>query len=408
MASVVHEWPRIALFTDTLADVNGVSRFVRAVAERAPSVQVIASTRLECPRADNIHNVPPVYRRPMPGYPTIELAIPPARAVRNIVDRLRPDVVHVSTPGPMGWIGRRYAMKRGLPLVATYHTDFPEYIEHLFENAALTRLALAGVRWFYRPFDRVLARSRAFAQQLGGSGLRPGVVLPLRPGMDTGAFHPALRDESGAVWSGVSGARASSVKLLYAGRVSVEKNLAMLARVWPRVRATCRNAGVDAQLVIVGDGPYRAELERLLAGHDAVFAGFRAGRELSALYASSDAFIFPSVTDTLGQAVMEAQASGLAAIVSDRGGPQDIVEHRRTGYVLPLEPAATAEALWGERAAELLTSPALRRSLGAAGRARVETMTIDESVAHFVELHADVARTKIKPGHALARGPARR
>lgn len=400
--------PRICLFTDTLGDVNGVSRFLRAVAVRAPNVHVITSTRLECPRAENIHNVAPVLTRPMPGYPTIDLAIPSPRAVGEVAGRLRPGMVHVSTPGPMGWLGRRFAMKRGLPLVGTYHTDFPTYVEHLFENAALTRLAGACVERFYRPFDRVLARSTAFVEGASVPRIPTGGLSLLRPGVDTRAFHPGHRDRSGSLWTTIPRARAASVKLLYAGRVSVEKNLAMLAHVWPRVRAMCVRRGVDAQLVIVGDGPYRPVLERSLADRDAVFAGFRAGSELSALYASCDAFIFPSATDTLGQAVMEAQASGLAAIVSDRGGPRDIVEHGRTGYVLPLVPAGASDALWCERACDLLTSPALRQALGAAARERVESMTIDASVAHFVALHSDAWKAKNKPGHALARGPARR
>jgi glycosyltransferase involved in cell wall biosynthesis len=398
----------VVLFTDTLADVNGVSRFIRAAAAHLPNLHVITSTRLGCPLAENVHNVRPVFRAPMPGYANIDLAIPSPGAIRAAADRARPDVVHVSTPGPVGLIGRRYAMRRGLPLVGTYHTDFPAYIDHLLDDELLTRLTGAYMRWFYRPFDRVLARSRAFVPALRELGIRAGSVADLRPGMDTGAFHPRFRDALGEIWRTLPGARPSSRKLLYAGRVSTEKNLPMLARIWPRIRAGCERRGIDAQLVIVGDGPFRGALERTLARQDAVFAGFRDGAALSAIYASSDVFVFPSATDTLGQAVMEAHASGLPAIVSDRGGPSGIVEHERTGYVLPLPPITNAERLWCERAVALLGSPELRDRMGASARERLDAMTIGASLEHFLELHGGLAGAKNKPGHALARGPARR
>jgi glycosyltransferase involved in cell wall biosynthesis len=406
--SIVEPRPRIALFTDTLADVNGVSRFIRAAAAHASNVHVFTSTRLECPRAANIHVVPPLVSRPMPGYATIDVVLPSPRDVHVAADRLGPEVVHVSTPGPVGLIGRRYAIKRGLPLVGTYHTDFPAYIEHLFDDVLMTRATSEYMRWFYGPFDLVLSRSSAFAPALAEVGIAGDRVASLRAGMDTEAFHPRHRDDGGEVWREIPGARSGSIKLLYAGRVSTEKNLAMLARIWPRIRGECGRRGVDAQLVVVGDGPFRAALERQLAGQDAVFAGFRQGRELSTLYASSDAFIFPSATDTLGQAVMEAQASGLPAMVSDRGGPSGVVMHERTGFVLPVPPARDAERLWCEAAVSLLTSPELRARLGASAREHLAPMTIAASLEHFVELHAGVAAQKHKPGHALARGPARR
>src|SRR5690606_6677947 len=118
-------------------------------------------------------------------------------------------------------------------------------------------------------------------------------------------------------------------------RVSVEKNLPLLARAWPRARRLAAARGIEAELIVVGDGPHREEMAAALCGERAHFLGFRRGMELSRLYASSDLFIFPSVTDTLGQVVLEAQASGLSALVSDRGGPREVVADGVSGLVIP-------------------------------------------------------------------------
>ncbi len=396
--------PRIALFSDTLTDINGVARFVRALAAHAPNIHVLTSTRRASPAAPNIHNAPPLLALPMPGYPRLDLALPRPGALAARAAALRPDIVHVSTPGPVGLAGRRFALCHNLPLIGTYHTDFPAYIGHLFDDAALAHAARHCVRRFYAPFDRVLVRSAGFAPRLAEVGIAPDRITHLRPGIDTDRFHPRHRDPTGAIWRSAPGVRPASIKALYVGRVSVEKNLPMLTRLWPHIRVAAAQHAIDTQLLIVGDGPYRAAMQRDLAAQGACFLGFRHGDELSRLYASSDLFLFPSTTDTLGQAVMEAQASGLPAIVTDQGGPREIVEHGRTGLVLG-EPAQ-----WRTAALTLITDAPRRARMGAAARAHLAPMTIARSVEHFIALHVDAIATfqKYKPGHALARGPARR
>lgn len=395
--------PRIVLFTDTITDVNGVSRFVNALADRVPQLSVLACGRREGTGHSNIHIVPPLYARPMPGYADIDLAIPHAGELARLADSLRPDIVHVSTPGPVGAIGRRYALRRGLPLVGTFHTDFPAYIDRLLDDPLLTRLSERVLHWFYSPFNLVIARSAASMPSLGRVGIPGGRIACLPPGIDTDAFHPRHRDATGAIWRSVPGARAGTVKALYVGRVSVEKNLPMLVRLWPRVRNLCAQRGQVVQLIVVGDGPYLPAIRIAVSEHDTCFAGFRHGAELAALYASSDLFVFPSVTDTLGQAVMEAQASGLAAVVSDLGGPSRMVMHGRTGLVV----STSSDATWINAMVRLIGDAGERAAMGAAARARLAPMTIRASVERFVALHAEVW-AKTQPGRALARGPARR
>ncbi|MBC7773058.1 MAG: glycosyltransferase family 1 protein [Pyrinomonadaceae bacterium] len=386
---------RLCLFTDTLADINGVSRFIRSIADQAPALgrdlQIITSTRLECPPRDNIHNVRPVYARAMPGYPELELVWPDVRSIMRLADSLRPDVVHVSTPGPVGLAGRRFAKLRGVPLVGTYHTDFPAYIDHLFCDRSLTWLTAQAMRRFYRTFDRLFTRSTDYMRAMGRLGISADRIVRLLPGIDTDTFHTRHRDPS--VWTGFPGIRKADVKVLYVGRVSIEKNLPMLAGAWKIATA----ADPTLHLVIIGDGPYRSAMETQVRGEVAgaeaevggrtSFLGFRHGDELSRLYASADLFVFPSTTDTLGQVVMEAQSSGLPVIVTDQGGPSEVVNHcegvDQSGIVLP----ADNPARWASEIVRLAGNPELRARLGAAGHRKIQSMSIRCSFEHFWQIH---------------------
>ncbi|GIW74389.1 MAG: hypothetical protein KatS3mg103_0911 [Phycisphaerales bacterium] len=182
--------------------------------------------------------------------------------------------------------------------------------------------------------------------------------------------------------------------MLYVGRVSTEKNLPMLAAIWPRVRRRALEAGVQAHLVVVGGGPYLEQMQAALAGQGAVFAGFKHGRELAELYASSDLFVFPSLTDTLGQVVLESQASGVPVVVADQGGPKEVVDDGRTGLVLP---GRSPEA-WVSAIADLVVDHGRRRAMGQAAQAWAKRFSIASSFEAFWSAHEAL----------LDEGPARR
>jgi len=180
--------------------------------------------------------------------------------------------------------------------------------------------------------------------------------------------------------------------VLYVGRVSVEKNMPQLTEVWKKVHAACRARGLDAELIVVGDGPYRAEMEKTLRGRDAIFLGFRHGEELSTIYASSDMFAFPSTTDTLGQVVMESQGSGLAVIVTDEGGPKEVVEDGQTGFVI----AAEDVDAWSARIVELIADSQRRRAMGAAAFEAMQKYSLVNSFEHFWEVHTRAWQDHLK------------
>lgn len=392
---------RVSLFTDTLGDVNGVCRFIQNVAEMAErtgrDLEVITSTRLPVPTRSNIYNFAPLVAGAIPKYENLELVLPPLTKILRHLDTHRPDVVHISTPGPMGLIGRMIARRRGVPVLGVYHTDFPAYIDQLFDDHAMTWTTRRYMTWFYRPFAAIFTRSADYADRLVSLGLPRERMTALVPGVDTKVFDRRFRDRS--IWSRTAGTASDHepgdetrgdgvVRVLYVGRVSVEKNLPLLNTVWKRAAARLRAAGARAQLVIVGDGPYRETMERELEGTGASFLGFRHGGELSALYASSDLFVFPSVTDTLGQVVMESQASGLPVLVSDVGGPKEVVDDGRTGFVLP----ADRPDLWVDQIVSLATDAQRRRAMGEAAFEAMQGMSIERSFEHFWRVHEDAWR----------------
>ncbi len=392
---------RLALFTDTLGDVNGVARFVidlaAAARARAADLQVCTSTRRAVPLVANVHNLPPRARMPLPGYRTLDLALP-ARALAHAARSLRPHAIHVSTPGPVGLAGRALALRRGWPLICTHHTDFPGFARVLAPpglRAVTAALAHAYLRWFYRPAQRVLARSAASTPALHALGVPEHRVHVLTPGIDLATLQSARPDTG--VWTRL-GVPASPLKVLYAGRLSRDKNLALLMQAWPLVQAHLTAGGREGCLVLAGDGPHRAELERAARGGGVRFLGMQDRASLGVLYASSDVFVTPSRTDTLGQTVMEAQACGLPAIVSAAGGPATLVVDGVSGRVV----ASTAPEAWARAISTLLLDDGARARAGAAARARGGAWDFERSFADFWAVHEACVheRASASPGPA--------
>ncbi|MFO0830533.1 MAG: glycosyltransferase family 1 protein [Phycisphaerales bacterium] len=378
---------RVMLFTDTLGDVNGVSRFIRNAADQALAgghdFTVVTSTNFDVPDRPNIVNVKPLYATRMPKYENLELAFPPALDLVRLARRRRPDVIHISTPGSVGLAGRWAARALGVPVAGVYHTDFPAYIEKLFHHESLTLGCEQYMRVFYRAFSAIFTRSDDYAQSLLRLGLPRDRLHTLRPGIRVEEFHPRFHDAS--AWER-AGSPAGAVRLIYVGRVSVEKNLPMLTRVWREADRQLRAQGVSAELNIIGDGPYRAQMQEELRGTRARFLGFRYGAELSALYAGAHLFVFPSTTDTLGQVVMESQASGMPVLVTDQGGPKEVVRNGETGFVLP----AHDERAWASRIVCLAGDDALRSRMGLAAHAFMQEYSMQRSFEHFWEVHRQV------------------
>lgn len=405
---------RIMLFTDTLGDVNGVSRFIRNIAEQARAgghdFRVVTSTRFDVPAADNITNFAPIFAASMPRYEQLEIALPPVVRMLRHADRHQPDVIHISTPGPVGCVGFLAAKMLRAPMLGVYHTDFPAYIDHLFEDPSMTWACSRFMRAFYAPFRNIFTRSRDYAESLARLGMPGHRLVPLRPGIDTDAFHPRFRDP--AVWARVHDqhrtepsrrlADRSPVRILYCGRISVEKNMPLLSAAWRLAAPRLAELGQPAELILVGDGPFRSQMQKDLAGTPARFLGFRHGEELSTLYASADAFVFPSLTDTLGQVVIEAQASALPVIVSDKGGPKEVVRDHATGFVLRSDRTQD----WADRIIHLAADAPRRAEMAEAARQWAQGLSIRDSFDHFWRVHHDAWMAHIAGEDDAARADA--
>ncbi|MEQ9094851.1 MAG: glycosyltransferase family 1 protein [Phycisphaerales bacterium] len=375
---------RLMLFTDTLGDVNGVSRFIRNMGHESMAagreMLIATSTRFEVPDDPCFYNVKPRFAMKMPKYAELDMVIPQKRDLVRRADEFRPDVVHVSTPGSVGKVGRDYAKKRGIPIAGVYHTDFPAYLEHLFHDEMYGTVTAQYMKYFYKPFKLILSRSEQYMESLEKLGFSRDRMAKLEPGIKLDDFDAKHKDEG--VWDEY-GLPRDSVKVLYVGRISTEKNLPMLTAIWTQVRERTKAAGVDAHLVIVGGGPYLDEMKSALGGHGTVFPGFKHGTELATLYASADMFVFPSLTDTLGQVVLESQASGIPVIVADQGGPKEVVDDGRTGLVLP----GHKTPAWVDAVSDLAIDHDKRKAMGAAGVPWAQDFSISASFEKFWSAH---------------------
>jgi glycosyltransferase involved in cell wall biosynthesis/predicted metal-dependent phosphoesterase TrpH len=317
-----------AWFTDTLEDVNGVATTIRrmtAAGAAAGKQLVVVASRSDLQLSDiPIKNFPPIGEFELPEYELQKLSFPPILQMLDYVQRERFTEIIISTPGPVGLTALLAAKMLNLQTSGIYHTDFPQYIRILTEDSFLESVAWGYMHWFYGQVDTVFVNSEEYKQSWIKRGFDPAKLKILPRGLDTELFHPARRDSA---FFEKFGASNGEVRLLYVGRISREKDLDVLADAYRQLR----KEGVPVQLFVVGHGPYSEALAKSLP--DAFFTGYLRGTELATAYASADIFVFPSTTDTFGNVILEAQASGLPVVVSDSGGPKELVAHKANGLI---------------------------------------------------------------------------
>jgi glycosyltransferase involved in cell wall biosynthesis/predicted metal-dependent phosphoesterase TrpH len=317
-----------AWFTDTLDDVNGVATTIRKMtaagaAEGKELVVVASRSDLELSNIP-IKNFPPIGEFELPEYELQKLSFPPILQMLNYIQRERFTEIIISTPGPVGLTALLAAKMLNLQTTGIYHTDFPQYIRILTEDSFLESVTWGYMHWFYGQLDTVFVNSEEYRQSWIKRGFDSTKLKILPRGLDTDLFHPDRRDSA---FFERFGACNGEVRLLYVGRVSREKDLDLLAAAYRRLR----DEGLPVQLFVVGHGPYSEAFAKSLP--EAHFTGYLKGAELATAYASADIFVFPSTTDTFGNVILEAQASGLPVVVSDSGGPKELVEENRNGLI---------------------------------------------------------------------------
>jgi glycosyltransferase involved in cell wall biosynthesis/predicted metal-dependent phosphoesterase TrpH len=385
--SSIRRAPRALLFTDTFSEVNGVAGTMRRLAAAAaegmyPGIVVVASHDADAPGTVSL---PPDWSLPLPSYESIDLRFPLPTDVLACIEEQRPDVIHVATPGPVGFCGLAVARLLGVPVVGSYHTELGPYALHLTRDLLVAEAIEVYVDWFYQRCTTVLAPTSGVADALAARGM-PNVGVWGR-GVDTGLFAPERSD-------GLLRAQllaGGDLIVLSVGRLSHEKRIGVLLDAFARIS----RARPGARLVVVGEGPARREFERT-APAGTSFVGEVRGRDLAALYASADLFCFPSTTDTFGQVLLEAGASGLPVVAAAAGGALELVQHGRSGLLVPPdEPGMLAAALL-----ELAESPTRRAAFGEAGLAAARARTWDAAIAQITAVYAGVLGSE--PARALA------
>jgi glycosyltransferase involved in cell wall biosynthesis len=368
-----------AWFTDTLEDVNGVSTTIRKMTAAARSEGfdlIVATSRGEVAPCDiPIINFRPVGEFELPEYELQKLSFPPVLEIIDYIQREGFSEIIISTPGPIGLCALLAAKLLGLKTSAIYHTDFPQYVRILTDDSWMETLTWNYMKWFYEQMDVVFVNSEDYRRALEARGIAAERIHILPRGLDTELFNPTRRDP--AFWR-ARGLAEGEIGLLYAGRVSKEKKLDLFSSVVGKLRAE----GLPVRGLVVGHGPYADEWKAGFPG--AIFTGYLSGVELATAYASADLFVFPSTTDTFGNVIIEAQASGLPCLVSDQGGPRELVEDGVDGVITRGgDLAALTEAV-----RRLSTDEALRRSMGVASRRRVEDRSWPNAARRFWQISA--------------------
>ncbi len=370
----------IVLFTDTIYDDNGVSRFLqdmlKQAAERGNRLYIVASTtKGNHSVLPQLYNIRPKIKIKMPFYEALDLTYPNTKAIKKIFEKIDPDLVHVSTPGPIGIYGRSLALKNKIPLVGTYHTDFPAYMQKNIPILGVYQTIKMLMQWFYSPFSLLLTRSSLYEIPLKQSLNKASQqIVLLAAGTDTNRFHPKYKTI--CQW-GEFTIPSATKKLLYVGRLTTEKNFDLLLEVWKEISILHPNWS----FIVVGEGIFSQKVQKMNL-KNIYLIGHQEGDELSFLYAASDLFISASTTETLGQTILEAMASGTAVAVSSTGGQIDFV-NPECGVIVK---DATVEA-W-TNALTLLLNDKERLILSAHTSLKIaQNMCISNSFDHFWKLH---------------------
>jgi glycosyltransferase involved in cell wall biosynthesis len=368
---------RIGIVSETYPpEVNGValtvSSLANGLARRGHSVQVVRPRHpLRAPDSDGagIESIE-VQGVSMPRYSGLRFGLPAGRALGASWREQRPDAIYVATEGPLGHSAVGAAKRLGIPVATGFHTRFDAYASH-YGMGVLAPLVRAYLGRFHRRASATLVPTRALADELHGMGVVHAQVL--RRAVDTQRFHPSHRSEPlRASWQ----ADAETPVMLYVGRIAPEKNLDLAVAAFRGLQRRMPTA----RYVWVGDGPARAELQA--RNPDFIFAGTLRGDELAAHYASADLFVFPSLSETFGNVVLESLAAGVPVVAYDEGAARDYIDNGSNGIRI----AVGNETGFVERSAALGADLARRRAMGVTAHHSTADLAPESVILDFEQL----------------------
>lgn len=369
---------RLAIFSDTYPpQVNGVARtlqrLTRAVEARGGAVQIVTVADPDARIEPQVERWPSV---PFWAYPQLRMAAPERRRALDLMDRWKPTLIHSATEFGVGLGGLVAAHETRVPFVSSYHTHFTAYLRH-YHLTALDVIGWPFLRWFHNAGLRTFAPSEMVRRELEANGFTNTRVWTR--GVDHARFNPSFRS---AEWRARCGADSDTVLVVYVGRLAPEKGIDVALEGMRQVMA---RYGKRVAFALAGDGPADVRC-RATAPEGTYFAGQLGGDDLSAFYASADVFVFPSTTETFGNVVLEAMASGLAVVAPDWGATTELAS-TETALQFPAHDAAAL----AERVGRLIDDAELRRTLAARAYATAASRTwdgiFDALISEYLQVH---------------------
>lgn len=382
---------KILLFTDTFYDANGVSRFLQDMAfiahKRDYKFTIITSSykNFGNKHLPNVINVTPSLCMKMPFYRDLDLTFPNPKKISKIFHRINPDIVHVSTPAYIGYMGRYLARKYDKILTGIYHTNFPAYLKKNTNSTFVYNATLKLMKHFYNPFSLVFSRSHEYIYHLKNQlGLNPQKLKVLPFGIDLQSFAPSLEHED--ILRRYPNIGKADIKALYVGRFTKEKNFPFLIKVWKKFYSFMENKNKKAILICLGEGRYMKQKESLKS-QGIYLINKQPKEKLAPFYTLADFFLFPSTTDTLGQVVMESLACKTTVILSHIGGPKNILKNsKKTCGVIK----SINEDLWVEAMIDLSYNDKKREDYAKNGYEMMQNHSINTSFDMFINFHENL------------------
>lgn len=340
------ERKQILWFTDTVNDLNGVSVTLRNIAKYSHDNNLPVSLVTSLPGFEksgnyspNVVNLPSFHSYTPDFYKNYTMHFPSLLQSIDAISQENPSEIIISTPGPVGLIGLLAAKLLNVKCTGIFHTDFTRQLDYIIGDGLLPSLFENYTRWFYSALDEIRVPTKEYIGLLAQRGYDRQKMGIFKRGIDTDIFK---FDDTKAREAAERFQIKRGFNLLYTGRVSKDKSTDFLADVYKTLLKT----HPETNLIIAGKGPALEDLKTTFKDFDRVtFTGMLERHELVGLYSLADLFVFPSTTDTFGMVVLEAQSCGLPSLVSDVGGPQEIVENEKTGFVI----AAHDKELWLEK-----------------------------------------------------------
>ncbi|XOB62192.1 glycosyltransferase [Campylobacterota bacterium DY0563] len=371
---------KIFLFTDTFYDTNGTSTFIEDIARMSQLHKVnltVFFSNQKTPSSfyKNVNPIKKIAKMKMPFYPEFSLIFPNYFHVKKLLRENKPDIIHISTPGPLGFCARRAAKKLGIPIAGTYHTNHPSYIYENTRSKLLENISKRVLKNFYKDFSLVFTRSKENKKlMISDIKINSKKIKKIPIGINLQKFNNIKHGKYLLEKHQIK----EKIKFLYVGRLSDDKNIKFLIDTWNELM---EEKLLDAALILVGTGKYLNY--PLINGY---YFGEMKKDELLSVYTISDVFLFPSVTDTLGQVVIEAQISGLPAIVSNVGGPKEIIKKEpKSGIVKKID-----KEKWKKAIKKLYEKKEFKKKLSKASKMKKHRYDILKSFEYFINIHQKV------------------